>query len=257
MGYASRMPADLQSMLEGSLDELAASWDGTNNRVGYVFRAPSEDAPRIGWLDRSGSADRLLELAQWIKDGEAAAKGKLQKLAVQVFKPAAPGDKLQCVVVSPEAGALLAEIPPDRLTELNAAGATETAKNARRDILRRMTPLAAKGLLQFIEAGGSRDEAVVLIVDPEDRRAAPLAQVLKTVDDFDYTTQHEGGRKGPMLVVLKRSMLLEGLREARPSIAKWLGLVPPEKDVARAVCMAAGGHLLGYLRISVDRGTQE
>jgi hypothetical protein len=243
----------LEGLFNASLDELAASWDGRLDQAGYVFLPAPGDGPHVGWLDRSGSADRLLELAQMLKVGEPRAKEKLQKVAVQVFMPD-PLGRLKCVVVAFESGVLVASVPPADLKELNALGATEEAKRCRREILTSMRELAISSVLQVRQAGQSFDEVVVLIVDPNDQRAAPMARALKSVDNFDYSKQHKDGKHGPMLVVFDREILRDTFKTTRPLIAKWLDQPLPAEDHVRTVCMAKAGSTQGYLKMTIKSG---
>ncbi len=164
------------ALLDTYLDELAASWNGTTDQVGYAFAPAPGAEPSVGWLDRSGSADRLLELADRLRITQPAAGRQLQEMAVLVLRPVSNGS-LQCVVVASE-GAALAEISPSRLRELNAPGLTDGAREARGNIVESMSKLAVAGLMQRVAGGRSIDEAVVLILDPTDARAAPLAAAI-------------------------------------------------------------------------------
>lgn len=238
-------PVDLDALYVNAMPELVASWDGTSDQVGYVYLPAPGEHVRVGWLDRSGSADRLLEMAHSMRDSDPQAKAKLQHIAVQVLQPH-PNKDLYSVVIA-YSGAALATVPRSHLDQQLQAGATEEAKQARRAIVEQMKDHAIQGLLEREEHGRDLDEAVVLILDPEDHAAKPLIDVITAVTGHVAGEQHASG-KGPMLVVWERAKLLNGLRSIRPREAAWLEKPAPH-DTARYICMAHGGVTVGYVQV--------
>jgi hypothetical protein len=242
-------PINLDALFRSHLDDLAAAWVPEVDSVGYVYLHERGGEASFGWLDRSGSVDRLLELADRMR-ADVDAKRRVQTMATEILSSPRDGQK-QVVVVAPS-GAALVTVEPAAFIEANATGQTEAARAGRAAIIRSVAQLALAGVQQRLDAGRRLEDSVVLVVDPADRRASRFADVLRAATKFDFSRQHVGGQ-GPMVVVFEREVLRRGLADLRPKVASSLDQPAPDGH-ARAVCMAHGGDSTGVIRFHGSGG---
>jgi hypothetical protein len=244
-------PVNLDALFQDGLPELAASWhEARADRVAYVaLEAPGRPL-NAGWVDCDGAAERLLRIADHVREFEVDTMVKAQQAAALVMRPH-PDGKLRCVVSAHNGAGTrfgLFAMDPELLREINEKGRSPQAQRAREAILRdqHIASLGAQGLSDHLAAGGTVEESVVFIVDPADPRARPLAGLFAALGKRPVGDQHESGA-GPTVVVGPRAMFtIDEFAELRPDIAAFLrGTAEPGK--AWIVCLAHGGASLGFL----------
>jgi hypothetical protein len=200
----------------------------------------SEEAPipSVYWMPRSEAADHTLQYADRIATFNAAAKAKLQQIAVEMLKPSSAG-VLQVSVATPR-GCSFGRLDPGALEGLNKQGASNNAIHARKQLVQSQIGFVRECLDNWQADGKDLEDAVVLIADPADPRAATAAHVLNAVIS-KMTSDNDFFNGQPIVVaspIPKTKVLFEKIR---PKIFQWLDVLPAPGST-RVVCLAYGGE---------------
>ncbi|TKD12370.1 hypothetical protein [Polyangium fumosum] len=239
----SNSPEDL---LDWAVHELSAQWNGGTDHIAIVMAGASAPLPSVYWMSRSEAADHTLEYANKLAASDPSAKNKLQLMAVEMLKPTSAGI-LQVSVATPK-GAFLGNLDPDGLDQLNRQGSSSNAIHARKQLIQSQARPMHDCLKQWEAGGNDPQDAVIVIADPTDPRAATTAYVLNSVIS-EMTAQEDffGGEPVVVGCPIPKAMVI--FEKMRPKIVEWLNLSPAPGST-RVICMGHGGETCTHGKLS-------